>query len=165
MAADSTTRAAGCSACKGRLTSGRSTKAGTSSAAHTSTVAAAEPFWMARCCAWLRRFVSDSAAPHRARRRTARETASAPSQPTASSSQQGVDTVRPASSRNTAAGNSSRFSSKMSARRSAASASRPTKGRAISARNSPNWAGVPPAAAARFALKRSFKLAATAAPN
>ena len=85
--------------------------------------------------------------------------------PAASSSQQGVDTVRPASSRNTAAGNSSRFSSKMSARRSAASANRPTKGRAVSARNSPNWAGMPPAAAARFALNRSFKLAATAAPN
>ena len=48
---DSTTRAAGCNACKGKPTTGRSTKAGTNSAAHTSTVAAAEPFWIARCCA------------------------------------------------------------------------------------------------------------------
>ena len=76
-----------------------------------------------------------------------------------------METLLPASSRNTAAGSSNRFNSKMSARRSAASASRPAKGRAASARNSPSWAGVPPAVVARFALKRSFKLAATAAPN
>ena len=51
MAADSITWAAGCNACKGKPTTGRSTKAGTNSAVHTSTVAAAEPFWMALCCA------------------------------------------------------------------------------------------------------------------